>query len=433
DGMTDALITDLAQISSLKVISRTSAMHYKGTRKTLPEIARELNVDAVVEGAVLRSGDRVRITAQLIRTASDQHLWAEAFEGELRDALTLQSDVARAITNQIRAKLTQQPARLERNVSPQAYQLYLKGRYFWNKRTGEGFKTAIQYFDQAIAEQPAYAAAYAGLADSYLLLGGYYVVSQNESIPMARTAAQKALELDSSLADAHATLGLIAMNYDWNWTEAERQYRQAIALNPNYPTAHHWYAEYLTLVGRSEESLAEIQVAQQLDPLSLIISSDRGKYLHMRRQYDGAIAQFRKTLKMDPNYVQAHIYLAFAQIEKHMFAQTIADLEKIRVSDDSRLSVALLIYAYAAVGRRAEAMRTFSELKRLAGREHVDPTCFIVSYLGLGDNEQALSWLEKAYAEHSVALTGMKVAPMYDPLRTDPRFQDLQRRIGLPP
>jgi TolB-like protein/DNA-binding winged helix-turn-helix (wHTH) protein/Tfp pilus assembly protein PilF len=434
DGMTDELITDLVRVGGPQVISRTSVMRYKGVRKSLPEIARELNVDAVIEGTLQTSNGRIHVSVQLVQARPEKHLWAESYDRPAADTVVLQSELAREIAGAVHINLSpEQQARLERNVSPEAYQLYLKGRYFWNKRTGEGFKTAIQYFNQAIAKQPNYAAAYAGLADSYLLLGGYFFVSQNESIPKARAAAQKALQLDGSLADAHATLGLIAMNYDWNWAEAERQYRQAIALNPNYATAHHWYAEYLTLVGRFDEGLAEIRVAETLDPLSVIVSTDHCKYLLLARRYDSAIKQCQATIEMDPHFVRVYIWLADAEIRKGMFAESIATLERARAMDDWLDSSAVLVYAYAVAGRRSEAKREFERLKRSSKQRHVDPAMFVPAYIGLGDKQQAFAWMEREYTEHSAGLTGMKVHPVFDPLRSDPRFADLMRRVGLPP
>jgi TolB-like protein/DNA-binding winged helix-turn-helix (wHTH) protein/Flp pilus assembly protein TadD len=284
DGMTDELITDLAQISALRVISRTSVMVYKGARKPLSEIARELNVDAVVEGTVLRSGERVRITAQLIQAPADKHLWAESYEGDLHDTLALQKEVASAIAGQIRIELTPKEQAGLKNakvVNPEAYEAYLKGRYFWNRRTADGLKRAVDYFDQAIQKDPNYAQAYAGLADSYDLLGDweYGVLAPNEAYPKAKAAAVKALELDNTLGEAHASLAFSLDVFDWDWGSAEREFRRAIALNPGYATAHHWYAWHLSEMGRNSEAIAEMRKAENLDPLSLIISADMAELL----------------------------------------------------------------------------------------------------------------------------------------------------------
>ena len=437
DGLTEEIITQLGRMQPdrLGVIARTSATAYKGSKKNTAQIGRELGVHYILEGSVRREGQIVRVSAQLIQTKDQTHLWAQNYDRQLSDMLTVEGEVAQAIAAQVRIKLTPEQVKMvagQRLTNPEAEDAYLRGRYFWNKRTGEGFKTAIEYFNQATAKEPAYAAAYAGLADSYLLLGGYNFVPQNQSIPKARAAAQKALQLDGSLADAHATLGLIAMNYDWNWAEAERQYRQAIALNPSYATAHHWYAEYLTAVGRFDEGLAEIGVAEQLDPLSVIVSGDRCKFLYFGRKYDSSIKLCQATIEMDPSFVMAHNWLALAKIEKGMFAESIGELERVRARDDTRYSTALLVYAYAVAGRRSEAERELERLKQDSKQRYMDPANFTMVYLGLGDKEQTFAWLEREYMEHSVGLTSLKVNPAYDPLRSDPRFADLMRRIALP-
>src|SRR5271155_1980359 len=290
DGMTDELITDLGQISALRVISRTSIMTYKHAHKLLPEIARELNVDAVVEGTVLRSGEQVRITAQLIQAPDDKHLWAESYEGNLRDTLALQKEVARNIAEQIRIEVTpreQAALKSVKAIDPEAYEAYLKGRFFWNKRTADGLKKAVDYFNQAIAKAPNYAAAYSGLADTYALLGDwqYAVMTPKEAMPRAKAAAMKALELDDSLGEAHASLAFCLDGFDWNFEAADREFRRAIELNPGYATAHHWYAWHLSLLGRNTEALAEMRKAENLDPLSLIINSDLAELLLIARSY----------------------------------------------------------------------------------------------------------------------------------------------------
>src|SRR5712692_4029412 len=304
DGMTDELITDLAQISALRVISRTSVMPYKGVRKPLPQIASELNVDAVVEGTVLRSGKQVRITAQLIQAPADKHLWAQSYEGDVRDTLALQKTVARAIAEQIRINLTpHEQAVLEdvKVVNPEAYEAYLKGRYFWNKRTADGLKKAIDYFDQAIEKDPNYAQAYAGLADSYALLGDweYGVLAPKEAYPRAKAAATKAIELDSTLGEAHISLAFCLDGYDWDWESAGNEFRRGIELNPGYATGHHWYAWHLTALGRDDEAIAEIKKAESLDPLSLIISADLAEELLIAHRYDDAIKQSRQAMDLD--------------------------------------------------------------------------------------------------------------------------------------
>src|SRR5437773_6635245 len=363
DGMTDELITDLSQISALSVISRTSVMPYKRARKPLPQVARELNVDAVVEGTVLRSGDRVRITAQLIQVSEDKHIWSQSYEGDLRDTLALQNKVARAIADQIRISLTPQEQAALKNVkavNPEAYVSNLKGLYFWNKRTADGLKTAVAYFDQAIENDPTYARAYAGLADSYALMGDwqYGVLTPKEALPRAEAAAIKALELDSTLGEAHTSLAFTLDGFDWDWGSAEREFKRALELNPGYATAHHWYAWHLALVGRNAEAIAEMKRAQNLDPLSLIISADSAELLVIAHSYDEVIEQSRKTIEMDPNFALAHNQLAQAYIQKEMYSEAISELEKaVRLSGGSPICTANLARAYAASGRRNEALK----------------------------------------------------------------------------
>src|ERR1700686_2436723 len=352
DGMTDELITDLAQISALRVISRTSVMVYKGARKPLPQIARELNVDAVVEGTVLRSGDQVRITAQLIEASTDKHLWSQSYEGELRDTLALQNRVASAIADQIRINLTpQEQATLKtaRAFNPEAYQSYLKGRYFWNKRTADGLKAALAYFNQAIEEDPKYARAYSGLADTYALMGDwqYAVITPKDAFPEAKAAAIHALELDNTLGEAHNSLAFVFDGFDWDLNSGGKEFQRAIELNPGYATAHHWYAWHLTLLGRFDEAIVEMRKAENLDPLSLIINADLAELLGLAHSYDESIRQSRKTIEMDPNFALAHNQLAQAYLQKHMYAEAVAELKKaVQLSGDSPTCIANLARAY---------------------------------------------------------------------------------------
>jgi len=435
DGMTDELITDLSQISALSVISRTSVMPYKRARKPLPQVARELNVDAVVEGTVLRSGDRVRITAQLIQVSADKHIWSQSYEGDLRDTLALQNKVARAIADQIRISLTPQEQAALKNVkavNPEAYVSNLKGRYFWNKRTADGLKTAVAYFDQAIENDPTYARAYAGLADSYALMGDwqYGVLTPKEALPRAEAAAIKALELDSTLGEAHTSLAFTLDGFDWDWGSAEREFKRALELNPGYATAHHWYAWHLALVGRNAEAIAEMKRAQNLDPLSLIISADLAELLVIAHSYDESIEQSRKTIEMDPNFALAHNQLAQAYIQKEMYSEAISELEKaVRLSGGSPICTANLARAYAASRRRNEALKLLSDLKEGSNPVYSRATEIAMVYAALGDKNQAMSWLEKGYEERFNP--GVLLRPGFDPLRSDPRFQDLLRRLGL--
>jgi len=434
DGMTDELITDLGQISALRVISRTSVMPYKGTRKPLPQIARELSVDAVVEGTVLRSGGQVRITAQLIEASADKHLWAHSYQGDLRDTLALQNEVARAIAEQIRINLTPQEAAVLRGskvVNPEAYEDYLKGRYFWNKRTADGLKTAIDYFNQAVEKDPNYAQAYTGLADSYALSGDweYGVMAPKEAFPRAKAAAAKALELDNNLGEAHTSLAFSFDVFDWDWASADREFKRAIELNPGYATAHHWYAWHLIVLGQNDEAIAEMRKAENLDPLSLIISADIADALLIAGHYDESMQQSRKTLEMDPNFALAHYQLGQAWVQKRMYNKAIAELQKaIELSGNNSLFASNLAYAYAVSGRKDEAVKILNDLKN---REHHSSNfCEIaLIYVGLGEKPQAMEWLEKAYeARFNPSILKR---PAFDPLRSDPRFQDLLGRIGL--
>jgi len=437
DGMTEELITNLGKISALRVISRTSVMRYKGTKKPLPEIARELNVDAVVEGTVQRSGNRVRITANLLHAPTDQHLWAESYERDLRDTLALQSEVAQDITNKIQIKVTpQQQARLAsaRPVNPEAHELYLKGRYEWNKRTEQGLKKGLQYFEEAIAKDPNYAPAYAGLADSYHLLADSGFLPARDVDPKAKAAALKALEIDGDLADAHASLAILLADFDRDWTSAEREYRRAIELNPGYATAHHFYALLLSALARHDEALREIEEARKLDPLSVRINANVGLVLYFARRYDAAIEQVRKALELEPNDEASHEYLGWAYLQKGMHQEAVAEFQKAANQRSGALApLAGLAEAYAIAGKRDDAHRLLNQLKALSGQTHVVPYLIADIYVGLGEREEAFAWLERAFEAHDPPLVWLKVDPDLDPLRSAPRFQDLLRRMNFPP
>ncbi len=437
DGMTDALIANLGQISALRVISRTSAMHFKGTNKPIPEIARQLGVDAVVEGSVVRAGDRVRITAQLIHGADDRHLWADSYERELRDILTLQSEVARAIAQEIRVTLTPPEERRlasAQAVDPEVHQLYLKGRNHWNKRTEAGFRKAIEYFQQAIEKDPSCALAYAGLADCYGLLAEYGILPPKEAYPKAKAAALKALEIDDTLAEAHVSLGWIKEGFDWDWSGAEREYRQAIRLNPGYATARHWYASLLSTLGRSQEAIAESRRAQELDPLSPIIHAQAGFVSFEARQYERAVEEYRKALELDPDFVVGHLVLGqtYGQMGRH--EEAIAELERaVTLSQNGAEDIAWLARAYGMAGRTDEARELLADLERRSQASYVAPALFGMIYAGLGEKDRAFECFEKAYQEHGSYLEYLPNGPEYDVLRDDPRFDDLLRRMGLDP
>ena len=436
DGMTDQLITDLAQISALKVISRTSVMVYEGARKPLPQIARELHVDAVVEGTVLRAGDQVRITAQLIDASTDKHLWSQSYEGELKDTLALQDRVARAIAEQIQINLTpreQAALKSVRVVNPEAYESYLKGRFFWNKRTADGLRVALAYFNQAIEEDPKYAQAYSGLADTYALLGDwqYAVMTPVQANPKAKAAALKAVELDSALGEAHNSLAFLLDGFDWDLDAGGKEFERAIELNPGYATAHHWYAWHLGLLGRYDEAIVEMRKAESLDPLSLIINADLAELLVIAHSYDESIRQSRKTIEMDPNFAMAHNQLGQAYLQQRMYEQAIGELQKaVQLSAGSPTCIANLARAYALSGRKSEAGKLLNDLKSssTANNSHASEVAAI--YASLGDKDEAMKWLEKGYAERFNP--GVLIRPGFDPLRSDPRFQNLAHRVGLP-
>jgi TolB-like protein/DNA-binding winged helix-turn-helix (wHTH) protein/Flp pilus assembly protein TadD len=436
DGMTDQLITDLAQISALKVISRTSVMVYEGARKPLPQIARELHVDAVVEGTVLRAGDQVRITAQLIDASTDKHLWSQSYEGELKDTLALQDRVARAIAGQIQINLTPREQAALKSVSavnPEAYESYLKGRFFWNKRTADGLRVALAYFNQAIEEDPKYAQAYSGLADTYALLGDwqYAVMTPVQAYPKAKAAARKAVALDSALGEAHNSLAFVLDGFDWDLDAGGKEFQRAIELNPGYATAHHWYAWHLGLLGRYDQAIVEMRKAESLDPLSLIINADLAELLVLAHSYDESVRQSHKTIEMDPNFAMAHNQLGQAYLQQHMYEQAIGELQKaVHLSAGSPTCIANLARAYALSGRKGEAGKLLNDLKSSSSANNSHASEVAAIYASLGDKDEAMKWLEKGYAERFNP--GVLIRPGFDPLRSDPRFQNLAHRVGLP-
>jgi len=439
DGMTEEMITQLGSLDPvhLGVIARTSVMHYKRSQEPLPQVGRELGVQYVLEGSIRRDSDKVRITAQLIQIKDQTHVWARQYDRELSTLLALEGEIAREIADEVQISLgdhkpitpASQPV-----LSPRTYEahdLYLKGQYFLNKRTIDGFQRAIDYFQRAIAIDPRYARAYAGLADSYALLGPYSGVPQTQFMPKARAAALRALEIDESVPEAHTALALIVQNYDWDWQTAEKEFRRAIELNPNYATAHQWYAEHLTWRGRFDDALRESERARQLDPLSLIIAADNGAILYYSRQYDPAIEKFNAVREMEPNFPRALI-IVWAYEQKGMFADALADIENWKaMTGDGISSWSEMAYVYGCTGQRAQARLALAKLKQLSRRHSVDPSVFLRAHIGMGSKDEALADLEKAYSQHSNVLTTLKVDPLYDSMRSDPRFQDLVRRVGL--
>jgi TolB-like protein/DNA-binding winged helix-turn-helix (wHTH) protein/Flp pilus assembly protein TadD len=435
EGMTDALRQHLEGVGSLRVISRTSSMHYQGSRKPLPDIARELNVDVVVDGSVLRSGDRVRINVELIHASMDRHLWSNSYERDLRDVFVLQAEVARRIAEEIRVTLTPhdraQLARV-RNSDPEAYRAYSNGRVFWNKRGEQDLKHAIGFFQLAVDRDPNYALAYDGLADCWLPLGWYGFLPPSETFPLARAAITKALSLDDSMAETHTSLAFVHMYYDRDWAGAEREFRRAIELNPNYANGHHWYGEYLSLVGRHAEAIAESQRARELDPLSNIINAWVSSRYFFAGQYDKAIEEGRNAVQMDPGFGPAHMVLGHAYEQKGMLEEAIAEFEKASsLAGGGSMYAASLAHALALAGKRAEASRMVQELGREAPRRFISSYDLAIARVGLGDTNKTFELLGAAVREGSPRVAFLGVDPRFAAMRADPRFRGLLGKMGL--
>jgi TolB-like protein/DNA-binding winged helix-turn-helix (wHTH) protein/Flp pilus assembly protein TadD len=432
DGITDALTTELAQIGALRVISRTSAEHFKGTRETLPEIGRKLNVDAIVEGSVTRSENRVRITAQLIEAPSDRHLWAKSYERELKDVLALQDEVARDIAREIRSNVAaKQGADLQASaqVNPQAHEAYLRGRYWWHRRGRENELKGLQYFEQAVQLEPSYPLAWAGVADSYIVMAHHGVLPPKEAMPKAKAAALKALQLDNSLAEAHTSLATIKLSYDWDYAGAENEFTRAIELNPNYSTAHHWYAHYLAVKLRFPEALSEIQKAHDLDPYSLVVNDFWGLTLYYSKDYERALAQFRARLDLDPNQ-ELTTYEKIARVYEQQgdYVRAVENEDNALTLSGAAQDAEPLPNAYAQGGARAYWRKRIELAQRAPAASALE---LAILYAYEGDRDAALRSLERAYQEHSPWLNFMACEPAFDSLRADPRFQKLAHLIGL--
>src|SRR5580704_2063181 len=438
DGLTEEMIMQLGRLrpEQLGVIARTSVMGYKHSDKRLDQIGRELSVQYVLEGSFRRAGDHLRITAQLIQVKDQTHLWSQDYDRRPEDVVTVQDDVAVDVAREIKIRLTprqQTDLARARPLDPDAYEAYLKGRYFWNKRTEEGFKKAVDYFNQAIAKDPTYAEAYAGLADTYVLLGGYGFMQQEDAMPKAKAAAQKALGINDQLAEAYTSLGVIAEMYEWNWPEAEKNFKRAIELDPNYSVAHEFYGDgYLSLIGKNEEGIEEIRKAHELDPLSPIIATDLAKRLSLEKKYAEAVTEFKNILDVDPDFVQAQYYLAETYEQMGLYPEAISELKKIKSWEDLPLTLEELGYIYARQGKRHEALQMIAELQRRSTHHYTDSASAARIYIALGDKDSAFVWLQKGYDEHSPHMILIDADSAYDPLRSDPRFQNLVRRIGLP-
>jgi len=433
DGMTEELITDLAKIKALKVISRTSVMQYKNAKKATPQIAKELKVDAILEGSVVRSGNRVRITAQLIQGATDQHLWAESYERNLEDILGLQSEVAGAIARQIQVAITPEESKRllqTKPVDPEVHELYLKGRYFYNKGTQKDLWAAIDYFQRALGKDPSFAQAYAGIADSYAAFSDMYS-SPKETMPNAKEAAMKALALDDSLSEAHASLAFVLFSYDWNWASADKEFRRAIELNPGNALAQSLYGIFLTLTGRFAEALQVFKKSIDLAPLDYFNATNYGNYYYITRNYPQAIRIYNGALEIEPNYPMALSQLALTYALNKDFAKAIAAGEKAIQLDDSPMYVVETGYAYAAAGKREDARKVLAQLQEVSKSKYVCPFEVATIYVSLGETDTAFEWLHKAVEDQSICTVWLR-DPRMDPIRSDTRFQKILEDLKFP-
>jgi len=436
DGIAESLTNTLSQLPGLRVKSRSSAFRYKGKEVDIPKAGKELGVRALVTGRVTRRGDDLLISAELVDTQQNDQIWGEQYSRKLADVQAVQAEIAKEISEKLRLRLSgEQKQRLGKaqTTSSEAYQLYLQGRYHWNKRTEEGFKKSIEYFNQAIAKDPGYALAYAGLADSYWLIGDRGFAAPKDVVPQAKAAAARALELDAGLAEPHATLGAIKNKYERDWAGAETEFKRAIELDPNCATAHLWYAYYLAWLGRHAEAAQTIKRAQEADPLSLAIQTTPGHLFRYMRQYEKAAEQFLKAVNLDPNFASAHFGLGYVLLEQGRFQAAIEEFQKGEAIPDNAVGYNLWLgNSYARAGKKAEARRRVEELKELRRRRYIDAAAIGWIYAGLGDKDQAFAWFDRALEERSPNLVDLKVEPAWDPLRSDPRFAALLRRLGIP-
>jgi TolB-like protein/DNA-binding winged helix-turn-helix (wHTH) protein/Flp pilus assembly protein TadD len=437
EGMTEALITELGKISALRVISRQSMMQYKGTKKSAPQIARELNVEAVVEGSVLRAADRVRISLQLIQAAPERHLWASSYDRDLRDVLALHSEMARTVAGQVRVKLRPEERALLAGappVNPEAYDSYLHGaRLLSDESTADSARRAVPHFERAISLDTSSALPYCGLANAYLLRGHLAALGPREAFPVAKAAALKAQELDDNVACAHWALAEVHFLYDWDWAAAEKEYHRAIELNPGNAELYNGYAHFLKDQGRGrdDEAFAELRRALELDPT--VTMARIGFFFYFARQYDEVIQRDLKFLEATPNFSLTHLSLGLAYEQKKDFSRAIPELKRAVELSGDKVFPAYLAHAYAVSGKAREAKRILEELKQPSGRSYVDPWAIALVYAGLGEKDRAMEWLEKAYRNRDHDMAYCKVWPQFDPLRSDPRFQDLLRRMNFPP
>lgn len=437
DGITESIINALTQLPKLRVVPRSTVFRYKSVSTDPQEIGRELGVRAVLTGRVLHFGERLVVNAELIDVVNESQLWGEQYNRKPADIFEVQEEISHEISKKLLLKLSgDERKRLTKRHThdTEAYRHYLKGRFYWNKRTEDNFRKGIEHFRQAIEVDPDYALAYAGLADSYLMLGFYGACAPDDVMPKGKAAAVKALELDQSLAEAHNSLAYIHCVYEWNWTASEKGFKKAIKLNPKYATAHHWYAFKLAAMGNHDAAIAEIKFARELDPLALIINAEVGWAYYFARQYDKAIEQYQKTLEMEPGFSVAHMFLGTSYLQQDRFAEAISELRQaVEMSGGSPLMKGMLGHAYAGAGDKEAARKMIEELTTSSAGRYVSPYNVALIYAGLGETDQALSELEKAHEQRALFLAWINVEPMFDSVRSDPRFAGLVKRIGLEP
>ncbi|WWQ29056.1 hypothetical protein RSgd_0254 [Ralstonia solanacearum] len=436
EGLTEDMITQLARLSPerLGVIARTSAMRYKSTTKTIHQIGQDLGVSHVLEGSVRRAGDRVRVAAQLIRVSDETHLWAETYEGSRHDILALQIEVAKAIAREIEIKLTpHEQGRLDRTpaIDAQAHEAYVKGRHFWSKRTEEGMRKSIEYFQVAIGYQPNFAAAYDGVADAYTMLACRGVSPARETFHQAKMAARKALQIEPDLGEAYASLAHVRL-HDWDWVDLERDFLRAIELNPGHAIAYYWYAEYLMMAGRAEDAIARVRQSQQMDPLNSVLNSSVAIILYLARRYDQAREELNKALEIDPNHFLLHFRLGLVYQQQKLFHDAIEEMQKaVTLSGRSTEALTGLAQTYAAADMRAAMQQIVDALETESEQHYVHPYNMAKVFGSLGDKEQTFGWLEKAYDEHSPDFIELRTEPTFDSVRFDPRFSELLSRVGF--
>jgi TolB-like protein/tetratricopeptide (TPR) repeat protein len=437
DGMTEELISSLSRIAGLGVIARTSVMRFKGTTRPIAEIGKELGVGSVLEGSVRKSGNRVRITAQLVNASSEEQMWSQGYDRDLEDVFVIQSEIAQKIARSLKVRIFKDERHnLEKKPTekPDAYSEYLKGRHSLNTRTEDSLKKAVEHFHQALQRDPEYSKAHSGLADAYAVMALLEFVPPKEAFPQARESAMKALEIDNGLAEAHASLGLVLFQYDWDWDGAEKEFKNAVGLNGNYAPAHQFFADYLKARGRFDEAFGEMGRAQALDPLSLAINTGVGHVLYLSRQYDRAIEQYGSVVKMDPSFVQARLWFGRPYLQKHMFKEAIGELEEaVKLSGNSTISLAMLGQAYAEAGKKGETRQILAKLMERSKKQYVPSYWIALLHVALGDKEEAFACLERAFQERSSWLVWANVEPRFDKLRSDKRFNSLLARMKLSP